>query len=236
MNLLKILKKFLFIQNITASFFSLIPPYLEFTIGKYKAIKKAMFITAHDETYGSYLEFRIFTGSSFNFAMKVNKKIEKIFGKSNCDFFGFDSFKGFGKISEDDKHPRFKDNIFSVDEKKILKNIQKCSDGQKYEIIKGFFEDTIKNKDPNQYGIEKARVVMIDCDLKEATDLSLNFLKKILQKGTIIMFDDYIFYKGSEKKGEYAAFEEFKLNNPNIKFRPAFEYGYGSRAFIVTEI
>ncbi len=236
MNLLEILKKFLFIQNVIASIFSLISPYLEFTIGKYKAIKKAMFITAHDETYGSYLEFGIFTGSSFNFAMKINKKIEKIFGKANCDFYGFDSFKGFGKISDDDKHPRFKDSIFSVNEKQVLKNILKCSGGQKYKIIKGFFEETIKDKDPYHYGIEKARVVMIDCDLKEATSLALNFLKKILQKGTIIMFDDYIFYKGSAKKGEYAAFEEFKVKNPSIKFRPAFEYGYGSKAFIVTEI
>ena len=81
MNLLKLIKNNLFIQNLAASIVSLIPPYLEFSVAKYQAIKKAMFITAHDGTYGSYLEFGVFTGSSFNFAMKVNKKIEKIFGK-----------------------------------------------------------------------------------------------------------------------------------------------------------
>ena len=37
---------------------------------------------------------------------------------------------------------------------------------------------------------------MIDCDLKTAASFSLNFSKNILQKGTIILFDDYIFYKG----------------------------------------
>ena len=121
MNLLKLLKKFLFIQNIFASFVSIIPTYLEFTVGKYLAIKKAMFITAHDETFGSYIEFGVFTGSSFNFAMKINKKIEKIFGKSQCDFIGFDSFNGFGKVKDEDKHPRFKDSIFAVDEKKNFK-------------------------------------------------------------------------------------------------------------------
>ena len=67
---------------------------------------------------------------------------------------------------------------------------------------------------------------MIDCDLKEATELALNFLKNILQKGTIIMFDDYIFYKGDEEKGEYGAFKKFKQENPNFKFRDAFDYGY----------
>ena len=119
MNLLKIIKNNLFIQNFVASLFSFIPPYLEFTLAKYQAIKKAMYITAHDLTDGNYLEFGIFTGSSFNFAMKINIKIEKIFGKTNCEFIGFDSFKGFGKINEDDKNPRFEDHIFSVDEKKI---------------------------------------------------------------------------------------------------------------------
>ena len=77
---------------------------------------------------------------------------------------------------------------------------------------------------------------MIDCDLKSATLLALNFSKDILQKGTIILFDDYIFYKGDQSKGEYAALEEFKKQNPQIKFREAFEYGYGSKAFIVSEL
>lgn len=81
MNLIKIIKKFLFIQNITASIVAKIPPYLEFTVGKYLAIKKALYITAHDKTFGSYIEFGIFTGSSFNFAMKANKSIDKLLGE-----------------------------------------------------------------------------------------------------------------------------------------------------------
>ena len=235
MNLLKIIKKFLFIQNITAALLARIPPYLEFTVGKYLAIKKALYITAHDKTFGSYIEFGVFTGSSFNFAMKANKVTDKLLGDSNCDFIGFDSFEGFGKVKENDNHSRFKDNIFSIDEKKVLKNIKKNSNNQKYQIIKGFFNITL-HKQPGDYGLKKARVVMVDCDLKESTTYALNFVKSVLQKGTIILFDDYIFYKGDEKKGEFAAFEDFKKNNPNIKFRQAFEYGYGSKAFIVSDI
>ena len=235
MKLINIIKNNLFIQNFFGSLISLLPPYLEFSIGKYLGIKKAFYITSHDKTFGSYLEFGVFTGSSFNFAMKVNKKIDNLFGNSNCDFYGFDSFQGFGKIEIDDEHPRFNDRTFSVNEEKILKNIKKNAKGQKFEIIKGFFNETLK-KDPENYKIKKARVIMIDCDLRTAASLALNFSKNILQKGTIILFDDYIFYKGSEQKGEFAAFKEFKEQNPNIKFRPAFEYGYGSKAFIVTDI
>ena len=72
MDLLKFIKKNLFIQNFVASIFSLLPPYLENSIAKYSAIKKAFYLTAHDATFGDYLEFGVFTGSSFNFAMKIN--------------------------------------------------------------------------------------------------------------------------------------------------------------------
>ena len=194
MNLLKLIKKNLFIQNFVAIIASLVPAYLEFTVGKYLAIKKALYITAHDATHGSYLEFGVFTGSSFNFAMKVNKKIEKIFGKMDCEFIGFDSFKGFGEIKKEDENPTFKDHIFSVNEKKVLQNIQKCAKGQKMRIIKGFYKETIENKTTKDLNIDKARVVMIDCDLKESTRLALEFIKPSIQEGTIILFDDFVYF------------------------------------------
>ena len=72
--------------------------------------------------------------------------------------------------------------------------------------------------------------------LSEPTELALNFSKSVLQKGTIILFDDYIYYKGNENKGEFEPLKDLRMKNPNLKFREAFEYGYGSRAFIVTEV
>tara|TARA_Y100000994_G_scaffold249073_1_gene258919 strand:+ start:1816 stop:2529 length:714 start_codon:yes stop_codon:yes gene_type:complete len=237
MNLLNFLKNNLFIQNFAASITSRIPPYLENTIAKYLAIKKALFITAHDETYGNYLEFGVFTGSSFNYAIKANKQIEKIFGKTNCEFIGFDSFQGFGKVNDEDRHPGFTDDIFSVNEEKITKNIIKTARGQKISLIKGFYQDTIKNKKPSDLNIQKkARVVMIDCDLKESTQLALDFIRPSIQQGTIILFDDFLDYKGDINKGEYGAFKEFQESNPTILFRRAFDYGYRGRAFIAHKI
>ena len=237
MNLLNIIKGNLFIQNLASSIISLIPAYLEFSISKYLAIKKAMLITAQDDTQGSYLEFGVFTGSSFNYALKVNKRIEKLGYKNmDCEFVGFDSFKGFGHIKKDDEHPNYKDNVFSVNVGKVLRNIEKCAKGQKYKIIKGFFEDTIKNKTTKDLKIDKAKIIMIDCDLKEPATLALAFVKPSFQEGTIILFDDYVFFKGSKDKGEYGAFEDFKKKHPEILFRRIFDYGYGSRAFIVHKI
>ena len=236
MNLLKLIKNNLFIQNFVTNIITLFSPYLELSVAKYLAIKKALYVTAHDGTYGSYIEFGIFTGSSFNFAMKANKKIEKLFGEMNCEFIGFDSFQGFGKIEKNDENPSFKNEIFLVDEAKVIRNIEKSAKGQKFRIVKGFYKDTIKNKSTIDLNINKARVVMIDCDLKASTHLALEFIKPSIQEGTIIMFDDFNYYKGNKDKGEYAAFNDFQKKYPNILFRRIFDYGYSGRVFIVHKI
>ena len=237
MNLLSFIKNNLFIQNFFSSFIVLIHPFLENTLSKYTAIKKAMFMNYHDNTLGDYLEFGVFTGSSFNFAMKINRKMEKIFErKIDTQFIGFDSFDGFGEIKPIDENPSFKNIFFKVDKKKVFKNIKKNSKNQRYKLIEGFYQQTIKDKNPNDYGIDKSRLIMIDCDLKESTSIALNFAKQSLQEGTIIIFDDFNFYKGNKNKGEFGAFEDFKNQNPNIKFRKIFDYGYSGRAFIVTSL
>ena len=237
MNLLHILKNNLFIQNFFSSLVVLIHPFLENTLSKYTAIKKAMFLNYHDNTNGDYLEFGVFTGSSFNFAMKINKKMEKIFKRTmETQFIGFDSFDGFGEIKQIDENPSFKSTFFKIDKRKVLRNIKNNSKKQKFKLIEGFYQQTIKNKNAKDYGINKARIIMIDCDLKESTILALNFAKTLLQEGTIIIFDDFNFFKGNENKGEFGAFKDFKDQNPNIKFRRIFDYGYSGRAFIVANI
>ena len=55
MDLLKLIKNNLFIQNFATNIISLFSPYLEFSVAKYSAIKRAMYVTEHDATYGSYL-------------------------------------------------------------------------------------------------------------------------------------------------------------------------------------
>jgi hypothetical protein len=226
MNLLSFIKNNLFIQNLFSSLITLIHPFLENTLSKYTAIKKAMFLNYSDNTAGDYLEFGVFTGSSFNFAMKIDKKMQRIFKrKIDTNFVGFDSFE---------EKPSFKSKFFKVSKQKVIRNIEKNSKNQKFRLIDGFYQETLKNKNVNDYKINKSRIIMIDCDLKESTTLALNFAKPTLQEGTIIIFDDFNYYKGNKNKGEYGAFDDFKSTNPNIEFRRIFDYGYSGRAFIVT--
>jgi len=50
------------------------------------------------------------------------------------------------------------------------------------------------------------------------------------------LFDDFVFFKGNENKGESGAFNDFRKKYPEILFRRIFDYGYGSRAFIAYKI
>ena len=77
---------------------------------------------------------------------------------------------------------------------------------------------------------------MIDCDLKESTRLALEFIKPSIQEGTIILFDDYNYFKGNKDKGEYASFDYFRKKYPEILFRRIYDYGYSGRAFIACKV
>jgi len=213
----------------------MIPPVVSHNLAKYEAIKKGMYQTALEHTNGDYLEFGVFTGSSFNYAMQMNRKLQYL-GDMHTSFYGFDSFKGFGEKDVDDEHPFFKDDIFSINEKKVKKNIKKFSRGANYRLIDGFFEDSIKGKDIKEFNIEKSRLVLIDCDLRAPTEIALEFIKSSIQEGTIILFDEYNCYKGNVNKGEYIAFEKFKSGLYGFGFRRIFDYGYSGRAFIAFKI
>ena len=67
--------------------------------------------------------------------LKANKKLKKIFGNLDCEFIGFDSFKGFGNIKDEDQNPSFQNKTFYVDENKVLKKYkEKMAKGKKIQI------------------------------------------------------------------------------------------------------
>jgi O-methyltransferase len=158
--------------------------------------------------------------------------LQLIHDASKTRFFGFDSFSGFGNVTSDDKHPFYQDNTFSVDAQKVIKNIHRQTRGTEVTIVPGFFEDTLTKKSANDYGIRKARVVFIDCDLLEPALLALEFVRPLLQKGTVLMMDDYYSYRGDPALGVQGAFAEFCKRHPQFVWRRVYDYGFGGIAMI----
>jgi hypothetical protein len=70
--------------------------------------------------------------------------------------------------------------------------------------------ESVKNK----YNI-KASIVHIDCDLYSSTKEVLNFLENIVFPGTILIFDDWDYFKDEdvENMGKRKEFKEWSLFN-----------------------
>lgn len=233
--LVNFLKNNLFVQNLASFVHSKLPPMVEHNWQKYTALKKAFYLTALERLEGDYFEFGVFTGSSFVSAIRIHRRL-KFLGNVHTKFYGFDSFSGFGKVSDNDRHPFYLDNIFQVNAEKVVKNINKHAHGQDIQIVRGYFDETLGGKNAAGLGAKKARIIFIDCDLKEPADLALNFIKPVLQQGTILIMDDFFSYKGDPAKGVAGAYNEFCQKNPALSWRKLFDYGYGGVVYIVSGI
>jgi len=103
-------------------------------------------------------------------------------------------------------------------------------------LVKGYLEDTVSNVTTREIGIEAVAVVLFDLDLGPATKLALDFVKPALQQGSVLIFDEYFWYRGDTKKGEAAAFARFQEENPQFEFRDFMDYGVGARVFVLGAI
>ncbi len=224
------------LQNLASFFVSKISCVVDHNLQKYLALKKAFYITGLEQLHGDYLEFGVYTGSAFVFSMRIHQQLGYL-GEVKTNFFGFDSFQGFGDFKEEDKHPFFLSNLFTVDKQKVLRNIDKKAKNLcEHKMIEGYFDETLKGHKASEYGIGKARIVFVDCDMKGPVEDTLEFVKPILQQGTIIILDDFFAYKGDLKRGVGGAFFEFCEKNPSMVFRKLFDYGYGGVAYMLASI
>ena len=221
------LSKLYFLQNLLGRIIAqFIPPFLVHNLGKYFALKKAFYLVNLEELEGAYIEFGVFTGSSMACAIKC-AKYSRVGEVKKRQFLGFDSFEGFGDLSENDKHPFYKNLNFKTDYNSVNNRLTKVlgkKNKENLSLVKGFFNETCDGKEARGYGVEKAAVILIDCDTYDGSKSSFNFIEQTLQDGTVLILDDYFSYKGSPAKGIKKAFEEWKETS---KFKARFIDNYG---------
>lgn len=231
------LSKLYFLQNLLGRMVAqLIPPFLVHNLGKYFALKKAFYLVNLEELEGAYIEFGVFTGSSMACAVQCSK-YSRVGDVKKRKFLGFDSFEGFGDLSKDDEHPFYKNLNFKTDYNSVHKRLSKVlgkKNSASLELVKGFFNESCDGIEPSKYGVEKAAVILIDCDTYDGSKSSFGFIEQTLQEGTVLILDDYFSYKGKSERGIKKAFDEWKLIS---KFKPRFidNYGMGGRMFILNE-
>lgn len=148
---------------------------------------------------GLVLEFGVHTGETVN-------HISAYFGGKNV--YGFDSFVGL----KEDWKGQHKMVAGSFD----LGGIPPAVNAN-VKLVKGWFDETLPNF-VSQFEHANIAFMHVDSDTYESAKTIFELLGNRLIKGSVIVFDEYLNYRGW-KIGEYKAWQEFCAEN-----KVAYEY------------
>ncbi|MBW1699628.1 MAG: class I SAM-dependent methyltransferase [Deltaproteobacteria bacterium] len=196
--------------------------------------RKAGDFIAADKIEGDYLEFGVYSGTTFVSAFfSIQNAYRFSFSPSEWNtaqdcierrklwkkmrFFAFDSFRGLPKPTGIDLLSKdFVEGKFSNSENNFKKYITSAGVPlNRVRIISGWFNETLNKDTINKYNLKHAAIVHIDSDLYESAKSVLEFIKPLLVDGTVIIFDDWFSFKGNPNLGEQRAFREWLDENPN---------------------
>lgn len=228
------LSKLEFLQDLASALMAWISPAVVHNLEKYLALKKVHYLSSIEDIEGDYLEFGVFTGSSFCHSIRCSHRMSQLNSKVvGTRFFGFDSFSGFGELSEDDEHGFYTDENFATSLKDVNKRVAKVAKGIEFRLIPGFFSESLK-EGAAKNGINRSRIIFIDSDTYSSAAEALTFCLPTIQDGTFVVLDDYFSYKGSKAKGVARAFAEF-IEQGQFSIRQVFTYGMGGAVYVVSD-
>lgn len=184
---------------------------------------------SYNRIEGDYFEFGCHSG----YGLSIFHRLISSHNMNNVRFFAFDSFEGFPTITGTDDYHDYKQGMLAYrieDFQQVLK-VNRMSN---VIPVKGFFQDVLTDELRNRYEMNHAAIVFIDCDLYSSTKVVLEFIKNMLQTGTIVVFDDYWIYRGDRNRGEQKALYDFQEKYPNIQFREyLYPYSCFSKIFLI---
>ena len=187
---------------------------------QYSEKAKVALSVASSYSGGHYLEFGshdLYTLRNFLAAFDVGNLNARY---PNTKFYGFDIFGSYlnenyfkeGKVYEKSKN-YFDDFTHQGDMipayNKMLKEFDVFND--RTFLIKGFFEDTLKDFDLD----DKIGFACLDCNIVQSYEFVLTWLENKISDGTYIYFDEY--FDGGEVNKAIENFREKLLDKYKIK-------------------
>ena len=187
------------------------------------------------ELGGDYFEFGVFEGRTFSYAYSI---MAPLFPK--MQFVAFDSFQGLPEPGGIDTVNEFSSSFykgqFPCSKKRFLQNLKTSNsqiDLSRVRTVEGWFNDSLREDNPDLSGLSTVSAAWIDCDLYESTILVLDFLTPSLKVGSVILFDDWRCFRNLEDYGEQKACSEWLERNPQIKLNPFLDFGFHGMSFTV---
>jgi O-methyltransferase len=162
---------------------------------------------------GDYLEFGVYVGSS----LLCMHRASLAAGQASIRLFGFDSFQGLPEAAAEEEGG-FRPGWYHAGYDLVRQHLSRNGiDWGRTVLVPGWFDQTLEPELAEHLGIEKASVIMIDCDLYSSTRTALTFCAPLIKDRAVIFFDDWP-GDGPESKelGERRAFDEFLANHPDL--------------------
>jgi hypothetical protein len=187
---------------------------------------------AGNRVEGGYLEFGVWRGSTFaQFYHTLRRH------RLGLPMYAFDSFEGLpepaGVDAVEGGEP-FRAGQFRCSAPEFVEELRgRWVPETAYTIVAGFYEDTLRPELCHKLGLERAALVWVDCVLYESARCVLDFIRPLLQDGTVLMFNDFYRFKGHPALGERRALAEFLAREPQILVTDYAKFGSTGQAFLV---
>lgn len=173
------------------------------------------FFSTH-EVAGDYFEFGCFGGFTMRMAWDHFRVLH-----SDKRYFAFDSFQGFPAVEGDDVG-HWKQGDLAMSEDKFRKVCRRHGmPDHKLTTIPGFFEESLASSETaEKLSGTKAAVVYVDVDTYTPATEVLNFVAPYLQRGSVLVFDDWNCFYCDDSLGERRAWTEFTRQHSDLGFAP----------------
>jgi len=185
---------------------------------------------------GDYIEFGVCHGTSMNCMNEVLRELNL----NKVRLIGFDSFEGLPEVVEKDDTEVWHKGQFKteIEETKYFLT-KKGIDWNKTFLVQGWFSDTLTRETVTKYNIQKASLIMVDCDMYSSAKEALTFCKPLILDTAVLIFDDWNSANLADRNmGEKRAFQEFLDENPHFKAEEFGVYKYkgfqNGQLFVVT--
>lgn len=208
----------------------LVPP--EALQSSYERALEQLAAYGTDVESGDYLEFGVCHGTSLA-TMHRALATHDIQGVRTI---GFDSFQGLPDSTVPDDR-RWSPGEFQCSMRVTRRLLERWGvDLDSVVLVDGWYSETLGPETRDRLDIERALVIMVDCDMYQSATEALEFALPCISDRAIIFFDDW--HEGGLAEsglGERRAFEEALQRHDDLRATslPDLRYSPGSEVFLV---
>jgi O-methyltransferase len=187
--------------------------------------------TASDTLLGDYAEFGVYRGETFAHVVRRSSPL-----MPSMRFFAFDSFQGLPEPTGADKNGEFWKGQFSCSRQDFERTLSRAeANSSRVRVVEGWFQDSLCGQTAVQHSLNTVSLAFIDCDLYESCVPVLDFLTDKLRQGSVLLFDDWLNFRGCPDRGVQLATRQWLEQNPRLFLHPWFSFCHHGQAFIVND-